>query len=146
MGSIVRNIARTQHDESHADATREVNDRIITRACREVDSQAEPQFTQLAERVRERIWEPLVGLGLEPTPIALETSATQATIRLRLAGDGQQFFSGRLLFRPRAPKPSESPHRPHSHLVGWNACGSLDAMGCASGKPRHARERGDLRA
>ncbi len=100
MGSLVRTIARSQHDESRAEATREVNGRIISRACREVDSQAEPRFAEMAERVRERIWEPLVGLGLEPTPAALETTATQATVRLRLAGDGQLAAHTP---RPRAP-------------------------------------------
>jgi hypothetical protein len=100
MGSLVRNIARSQHDESRAEATREVNGRIISRACREVDSQAEPRFAEMAERVRNKIWEPLVGLGLEPTPVALETTLTQATIRLRLAGDGQLAAHTP---RPRAP-------------------------------------------
>lgn len=100
MGSIVRTIARNQHDESRAEATREVNGRIISRACREVDAQAEPQFVTMAERVRERIWQPLVGLGLQPTPVALETSATQATVRLRLAADAQLAAHTP---RPRAP-------------------------------------------
>jgi hypothetical protein len=127
MGSIVRNIARTQHDESHADATREVNDRIITRACREVDSQAEPQFTQMAERVRERIWEPLVGLGLEPTPIALETSPTQATIRLRLAGDGQLAAHTP---RPRAPDESLLSLQVHESAVN----NATDRLGLAGRK------------
>jgi hypothetical protein len=100
MGPLVRTIARSQHDESRAEATREVNGRIISRACREVDSQAEPRFAEMAERVRERIWSPLVGLGLEPTPVALETTPTQATVRLRLAGDGQLAAHTP---RPRAP-------------------------------------------
>lgn len=100
MGSIVRNIARTQHDDSRAEATREVNGRIISRACREVDAQAEPRFVEMAERVRARIWEPLVGLGLEPTPVALETTPAQATVRLRLAGTGQLAAHTP---RPRAP-------------------------------------------
>ena len=125
MGSIVRNIARSQHDENHADATREVNDRIITRACREVDAQAEPQFTQLAERVRERIWEPLVGLGLEPTPVALDTSPTQATIRLRLAGDGQLAAHTP---RPRAPEESLLSLQVHESAVN-NATDRLGLAG-----------------
>ena len=100
MGSIVRNIARSQHDESRAEATREVNDRIITRACREVDAQAEPRFAEMADRMRNKVWQPLVGLGLEPTPMALETTPTQATVRLRLAGEGQL---GAHTPRPRAP-------------------------------------------
>jgi len=125
MGSIVRNIARSQHDESHADATREVNDRIITRACHEVDTQAEPRFTEMAERVRERIWEPLVGLGLEPTPVALETTAAQATVRLRLAGDGQLAAHTP---RPRAPDESLLSLQVHESAVN-NATERLGLAG-----------------
>ena len=89
MGSLVRTIARNQHDENRQAASREVNERIILRACREVDRQAEPQFSAAAERVRERVWEPLVQLGLEPTPVVLSTSSGVATARLRLAGRDQ---------------------------------------------------------
>jgi hypothetical protein len=125
MGSIVRNIARSQHDESRADATREVNDRIITRACREVDAQAEPRFSEMAEKVRERIWKPLVGLGLEPTPVALETSLAQATIRLRLAGDGQLAAHTP---RPRAPDESLLSLQVHESAVN-NATDRLGLAG-----------------
>jgi len=89
MGSLVRTIARNQHDENRQAASREVNERIILRACREVDRQAEPQFSAAAERVRERVWEPLVQLGLEPTPVVLSTASGVATARLRLAGRDQ---------------------------------------------------------
>ncbi|MEI8227603.1 MAG: hypothetical protein WCH77_05005 [Planctomycetota bacterium] len=100
MRSLVRNIVRNQHDESLPQANREVIDRIITTACREVDAQSEPQFAELAERIRERVWSPMVRLGLEPTPVAMETTPTVATLRLRLAGDGQLAAHTP---RPRAP-------------------------------------------
>ncbi|MEI7782681.1 MAG: hypothetical protein WCJ18_12255, partial [Planctomycetota bacterium] len=100
MRSLVRNIVRNQHDESLPQANREVIDRIITTACREVDTQSEPQFAELAERVRERVWSPMVRLGLEPTPVAMETTPTVATLRLRLAGNGQLAAHTP---RPRAP-------------------------------------------
>ncbi len=99
VGSLVRAIARNQHDENLPDANREVTQRIIGRSCREVDEQAEPQFSALAERVRQRVWEPIVQLGLEPHPI-METSADRATLRLRLAGDTQLAAHTP---RPRAP-------------------------------------------
>ena len=125
MGSLVRNIARNQHAERRGEATREVNDRIVTKACREVDAQAEPQFSQMAERIRERIWEPLVRLGLEPTPIALETTSALATARLRLAGAGQLAAHTP---RPRAPADALLSLQVHESSVN-NACDRLGLAG-----------------
>ncbi len=103
MRSLVRNIAKSQHDEKMPEANREVTDLIIGRACREVDEQSEPQFAEIADRIRTKIWSPLVQLGLEPTAVAMETTQTVATVRLRLAGDGQLAAHTP---RPRAPSDS----------------------------------------
>jgi hypothetical protein len=89
MRSVVRNIVRNQHDENLPQANREVIERIINTSCREVDAQSEPKFTEISERIRERIWSPMVRLGLEPTPVGMETTPTTATLRLRLAGSAQ---------------------------------------------------------
>ena len=100
MRSLVRNIAKNQHDETLPEANREVIDHIVSKACREVDAQAEPRFLEISDRIRTRVWEPLVRLGLEPTPMAMETTATTATLRLRLAADDQLAAHTP---RPRAP-------------------------------------------
>jgi hypothetical protein len=100
MRSLVRTMVRNQHEETLPEANREVIDHIVSRACREVDAQAEPKFVEIGERIRERVWMPLVKLGLEPTPVAMETSATTATLRLRLAADEQLAAHTP---RPRAP-------------------------------------------
>jgi hypothetical protein len=100
MGSLVRTIARNQHDDSRAEASREASTKIVGRACREVDQQAGPKLDEMAARIRERVWQPLVGLGLEPTPVALETTADVASFRLRLAADSQLAAHTP---RPRAP-------------------------------------------
>ncbi len=89
MRSLVRNIARSQHEETLPEANREVIDHIVTKACREVDAQAEPRFAEIEHRIRDRVWMPLERLGLEPTAVAMETTATTATLRLRLAADEQ---------------------------------------------------------
>ena len=103
MRSLVRNIVRNQHEESLPEANREVIDTIVSRACSEVDAQAEPKFAELAERIREKVWSPMVRLGLEPTPVAMETTQATATLRLRLASDGQLAAHTP---RPRAPADS----------------------------------------
>jgi hypothetical protein len=103
MGSLVRNIARNQHEEAKSEAIREVNARVVAQACREVDRQAEPRLREMADRVRERLWEPMVRLGLDPTPVGLSTTAHEATARLRLAGEAQL-----AAHTPRPRSPAES--------------------------------------
>lgn len=100
MRSLVRTMVRNQHEETLPEANREVIDHIVSRACREVDAHAEPKFVEISDRIRERVWMPLVRLGLEPTPVAMETTATTATLRLRLAADEQLAAHTP---RPRAP-------------------------------------------
>jgi hypothetical protein len=100
MGSLVRTIARNQHDDARAEASREASGKIVGQACREVDQQAGPKLEEMAERIRERVWQPLVGLGLQPTPVALETTEDVASLRLRLAADSQLAAHTP---RPRAP-------------------------------------------
>ena len=100
MGSLVRTMARNQQAEAMPEANREVIDKIITRACREVDSQAEPQFAEMADRIRSRVWLPLVKLGLDPKAVAMQTTSSVATMRLRLAAPTQLAAHTP---RPRAP-------------------------------------------
>ncbi len=89
MGSLVRTMARNQQAEAMPEANREVIDKIISRACREVDTQAEPEFAKMADSIRDRVWMPLVKLGLDPKAVAMQTTPSVATMRLRLAGDTQ---------------------------------------------------------
>jgi len=125
MGSLVRNIAKNQQAEAMPEANREVIDKIVSRACREVDSQSEPQFAEMAERVRSRVWAPLVNLGLEPTAVAMETSSTQATMRLRLAAHTQLAAHTP---RPRAPAAAMLSLQVHESTVN-NLAESLELSG-----------------
>jgi hypothetical protein len=125
MGQIVRNIARNQHDEARQEASREVNEKIIMNARREVDAQVEPRFTEMAATIRGRAWDPLVRLGLDPTPVKLETTASVASARLRLAGDGQ--FAAHTP-RPRPPEEALLAVQFHESAVN-NACERLGIAG-----------------
>ena len=100
MRSLARSLAKSQHDNQLPEVNREIINKIIARACRETDERAEPEFTAAAERIRERLWMPLVKLGLDPTPVVLESTPSIATIRLRLAADNQVAAHTP---RPRAP-------------------------------------------
>jgi hypothetical protein len=125
MGSLVQRIVRNQHDESKPQATREVNEKIIARACHEVDAQSEPKFTEMAERIRERIWNPMVNLGLEPTAVAVDSMATAATLRLRLAAVEQLAAHTP---RPRAPADAMLGVQVHESTLN-NGCQQLDLAG-----------------
>lgn len=125
MGSLVRGFVRNQHDENLDQATREVNVKIVSRACHEVDQQTEPQFTKLAEQIRERFWAPMERLGLEPTAVALETSSSGATARLRLAAAMQLAAHTP---RPRPPENSLFSMQVHESSVN-NACGQFGLAG-----------------
>lgn len=114
MRSLVRQLVKSQHDDALPDVNREVITKIVARACRETDEQAEPQFVEAAERVRERLWMPLVKLGLEPTPVVLETTASLATLRLRLAADTQVAAHTP---RPRAPADADVSMQLHESAV-----------------------------
>lgn len=125
VGSLVRGIARSQHDEMRGEADREVRAKIVGRACREVDQQTEPKLTELADRIRERFWKPMAQLGLEPAAVALETTADAATARLRLAATDQLAAHTP---RPRAPADALMSMQIHESSVN-NACGRFGLAG-----------------
>jgi hypothetical protein len=125
MRSLVRNIAKNQHEENLPEANREVIEKIVSRACREVDEQSEPKFTAIAERIREKVWSPMERLGLEPTAVAMETTAAVATLRLRLAANGQLAAHTP---RPRAPSDSQLSAQIHDSSVN-NACEQFGIAG-----------------
>lgn len=124
MRSLVRNIARNQHDENLPEANREVIDKIVSRACREVDQQVEPRLREAAERIRTQAWGPLVSLGLDPTPVGLETTDGIAMARLRLAAEDQL---AAFTPRPRAPVGSMVSVQVHESAVN----NALERLGLA---------------
>lgn len=124
MRSLVRTIARNQHDENLPEANREVTEKIVARACREVDQQVEPRLVEAAERIRTQAWGPLVKLGLDPTPVALETTDGIALARLRLAAPDQL---AAFTPRPRAPIGSMLSVQVHESAVN----NALDRLGVA---------------
>ena len=99
--------------------------RGVGRACRQVDQETEPKLSEMAERIRERLWRPLVTLGLEPTPMALESTDDVASVRLRLAA-GTQLAAHTP--RPRAPEDALVSCQIHE-TVANNAVGQFGFAG-----------------
>ena len=88
MGSLLRTLARNQHADSLPEANREVAQKIVWQSCRETDEESEKRFAILSEQIEDSFWQPLVRLGLSPTPF-METTEDRATLRLRLNADTQ---------------------------------------------------------
>ncbi len=105
MGSLLRTLARNQHAENLPAANREVAQKIIWQSCRQTDEESERKFAELTEQTEAKVWNPLVQLGLNPTPF-METNEEQAILRLRLHADAQ--------LAAHTPRPRE----PENSLLG----------------------------
>lgn len=105
MGSLLRTLARNQHAENLPAANREVAQKIIWQSCRQTDEESERKFAELTEQTEAKVWNPLVQLGLNPTPF-METTEEQAILRLRLHADAQ--------LAAHTPRPRE----PENSLLG----------------------------
>ena len=88
MGSLLRTLARNQHADSLPEANREVAQKIVWQSCRDTDKESEEKFAVLSNQIEDSFWQPLVQLGLSPTPF-METTEDKATLRLRLNADTQ---------------------------------------------------------
>ncbi len=106
MGSLLRTLARNQHADSLPEANREVAQKIIWQSCRETDRESEEKFTALSNQIDESFWQPLIRLGLSPTPF-METTEDRATLRLRISADTQ--------LAAHTPRPRE----PNETLFGY---------------------------
>ena len=105
MGSLLRTLARNQHAENLPAANREVAQKIIWQSCRQTDEESERKFAELAGMIEEKVWNPLVQLGLNPSPF-METTEDRAILRLRLHADAQ--------LAAHTPRPRE----PENSLLG----------------------------
>lgn len=88
MGSMLRALAKNQHADNLPEANREVAQKIVWQSCRECDQESEKKFAELSARIEEKVWNPLVRLGLQPASY-MQTNADTATLRLRLHADTQ---------------------------------------------------------
>jgi hypothetical protein len=121
VNSIVHSIVRNKHAEKRQAAELEVADRVSTQARGQLDGEADPKLSQIADQATARFVEPLTRLGLQPTPIALATTDQRLIFRYRLAGAEQL---GGHTPRPRAPGDSWLSMQVHESSVN-NALDNL---------------------
>jgi len=125
MGSLVRSIARNQHEDLLPEANREAVQKVMTQARRQTDAESDRKLADLERRIYEQVWLPLERLGLDPQAVAMHTTEEMATIRLRLAGTGQ--LAGHTP-RPRVPAEAMLSVELHESSVN-NAIDRLEIAG-----------------
>jgi hypothetical protein len=122
LNSLVHSVVRSKHEERRWSAEREVENRVSQQAQVQLDSEADPKFSQLTSKATQALVEPLERLALEPTPIALATTDERVIFRYRLAGAEQL---GGHTPRPRAPADSLLSVQLHESSIN-NALTNLD--------------------
>jgi len=103
VGSLVKEVARSRHEQSRYEVRREVEWKVASRAKREIDEEADAGLRQLDERLKQRALQPFAAMWLGPTMISSQTTGERLTMRLRLASPGQL---GSHTPRPQAPADS----------------------------------------
>jgi len=114
VGALVQGVARSQHEQSRYQASREVARKIEARAKEQIDSEADARLGKLSERLRERVIEPLDEMSLDPTMISAETTERRLVMRLRLASAEQL---GGHTPRPQAPADSLASLQIHESAI-----------------------------
>ncbi len=125
VGSVVRNIARNQHDEARGQARRQTEFKIASRALQQLDSEVQTRLAETERKMRDGQGAALDRLGLELVPISLATTEERIAARLRLGSDEQL---GAFTPRPRAPSDSWFSVQVHQSAIN-NMLESLDLEG-----------------
>lgn len=103
FGGLVRSIARSQFQESEAEALGEAEVKLANRVRLQFDSVANARMQEAQSDFDKRVWRRMHEMGVELTPVSFNTTEDRVSVRLRLA-DGEQL--GAHTPRPRAPSDS----------------------------------------
>ena len=103
IGSLARQIARDEHQKNRPQVRREVEQKVLRRAKRQIDEESEARLGKLGERLTDGVVEPLNAMSIGPTMIEAHTNQKRMTMELRLAGNMQL---GAHTARPWAPSAS----------------------------------------
>jgi hypothetical protein len=125
MGALVRNIARTQHDDKLGEARVEVEYKVAKRAREQLDAGVKPHLVKAAKHIEDDQLATLRRLGIELVPVGLSTTEDRAVARVRLGGHEQL---GAHTPRPRAPADSWFSMQLHASALN-NVLEKLDLEG-----------------
>lgn len=125
LGTVIRGVARAQHDQKRDQARREVEAKVAHRARQQVDTEAGARLGELSDRLSQRLGTPLSGLGLGPHLVDAWTAEDRFAMRMLLASDEQL---GGHTPRPRAPAGSLASFQIHQSALN-NLVERLDLNG-----------------
>jgi len=110
LGSLVKNVAKSQHDMKRSEVRREVEKKISTRAKQRIDEETDARLTEFSDRFSTRVLEPMKGMSLGPDLVQAVTTEDRLTMRLRVASRQQL---GANTPRPMAPGDSQASFQIH---------------------------------
>jgi hypothetical protein len=125
LGSLAREVARSQHDEQESAANRETEEKVSARCRQRIDEESYTQLNAAVGQMREHLFAPLSELSLMPTLIGGLTTEDRMAMRWRLAA-GLQLGSDTP--RPRAPGDSLASVQIHETALN-NLIEQLDLNG-----------------
>ena len=114
LGSIARRYATTKEEALRGEANHEVDQKVAAQAEERLNGEVDRRLKLVNLTMREELLAPLTKLGLDPDPIALQTTAQRLTARLRLAGQAQ---AGGHTARPQAPSDSLASLQLHESAI-----------------------------
>jgi len=125
LGSIVQEVARSQHEARRWEADREVEAKLRARAKAQIDAEADARLTSVSRNLQEQILEPMASLGLGPEMVEAKTDSQRITMRLRIGGADHL---GAHTPRPWAPSDSLASFQVHESAIN-NFLDRLDLAG-----------------
>jgi hypothetical protein len=111
---VVRSVALGKHEDSQSAADEEVKQKVSAKAQQRIDAETGAQLRAAAQRLREKVLEPMDRLAIEPTLVAAETTPQRFIMRLRLASRDQL---GGHTPRPVAPADSSASIQVHESAL-----------------------------
>ncbi|MGD9126785.1 MAG: hypothetical protein PVH19_05340 [Planctomycetia bacterium] len=100
ISSLVRDVARSQHDAKKNEMRAEIRRKVMARARNKIETEANERLGKLAKRFDEKVLTPLDHLMLGPTLVQAKTTDDRLVMRVRLASIRQL---GAHTTRPKAP-------------------------------------------
>ena len=114
VGSLVREVAISQHDAKRDAAHREVVGKLENRASSQFDRRVGELLALREQEIKDLLFQPLEKLQLPLHPVQMQTTEHRAVVRLRVANDYQL---GSHTPRPQAPSDSLASVQVHQSVV-----------------------------
>ncbi|MCE9556247.1 MAG: hypothetical protein K8T91_23100, partial [Planctomycetes bacterium] len=114
FSSIARAMALKKQGQQQSAALLEVEEKVTEEARKGFQTQLEPKIAEGVKQFQQKVWQPLVRLNLNPTPVEMFTTRERMVSRI-LVGNEQQLAAHTP--RPRAPSDSLASMQIHESLL-----------------------------